>query len=754
MRLRVQFLNRGRAWICDICAFLLVGMHYGILNCGSLYYPGMAEATGYPISVVIWLVTGQFAIAFCFAPVYNKILDMIPYCIATSAAAVLTSIGIITATFLHNYFAFMIPFTIVGGIGLGISLVRVLAIVAEHFDRYRVFALALAASGAGFGTFVYSALGAQLIETFTWRVALMIIGALHLNIIPLNLVLRLLPPEPFRQTNTLVANQPNLSTSEGEKKRSQSGTILSLSGFSIMSKPDGVASPAQSVCSQQTDTSPRNLKVVVEFFQASETIVDQSHVPMSSLTLFSEANEEILDMIRQLANETPAEAEIEPRQTLIPIVFVFGKIRNSGLFDLGQLQNLWKPVVFRDGFAVAMMSKYDRSQVWLRRAESRIQELTHEFNAQDIGVSPARILVMINRLDNQMQSEYPNFGSGDRPGVRFVYDSSGESPTLKEAESDDVRTDGTRAEDKPEADTNPIINAKTSHVSSIPSLSATSRGLTIPTNSSVELSMVRGRTTDMTEPINNPEDSVNYPTPKPEAIEPKSCETAAAQKNMPNFIQLDLMFLSFLLSRTIGYITDSVVLAHLSNFGLSLGFGTDEASRLLTYVGVTAMLGRFFNAFVGQLVPNLDMRIYISVCMFLLSTGMIIMPSYPTKQVLSAFAIVYGFLMSPSFVLAPGLTYEIIGPERYEVGVAFLFQFEAMGFLIGGPVGGIIKEISDRYYECFMFGAAAGFITGLILVSQRLWLSLRFHQCLSQGKKVSNEMSSETNGDVTVAVHP
>ncbi|KER30733.1 hypothetical protein T265_02883 [Opisthorchis viverrini] len=744
MCLRVQFINRGRAWICDLCAFLLVGMHYGILNCGSLYYPGMMEATGYPISVVTWLVTGQFSVAFCFAPVYNKILDVIPYRIATSTAAVLTSIGIITATFLNNYFAFMIPFTIIGGIGLGISVVRVLAIVAEHFDRYRIFALALASSGAGFGTFVYSALGTQLIETYTWRVALTIIGALHLNIIPLNLVLRLLPPEPLRQTNTHAANQPILSTNKREKKRSQSGSILSLSGCSFLSKPDGVSGPAQSVCNQQTekDTSPRDLKMMVEFLQASETIVDQSQVPTSSLTFFSKANKEIFDLIRQLAKETLGEAETETRQTLIPMVFVFGKIGNSGIPDLVQLQNLWKPVVFRDGFAVAMMSKYDRSQVWRRRVEGRIQELAHEFNAHGIGVSPARILVMIDRLENQMHSEYPNFGSGDRPSVRYVYYGSDEVPTLKEAKSEDVRTDGTKVEEKLEADTNPIMNAK------------------MPP--SAELSVGRRRATDMTSSIflvSNPEDSVDYATPKLEELVPKCSETATVQENMPKFIQLDLMFLSFLLSRTLGYITDSVVLAHLSNFGLSLGFGTDEASHLLTYIGITAMLGRFFNACLVQFVPNLDMRIYISVCMFLLSTGMIIMPFYPTKQVLSVFAIVYGLLMSPSSVLAPGLTYEIVGPKRYEAGVAYLFQFEAVGFLIGGPIGGIIKEINGRYYECFMFGAAAGFVTGLILVLQRLWLSLRFNQCLGQGEKktiykVSKNMLSETNGDVTVAVHP
>ncbi|TGZ69061.1 hypothetical protein CRM22_003937 [Opisthorchis felineus] len=708
MRLRVQCINRGRAWICGLCAFLLVGMHYGILSCGSLYYPGMIEATGYPISVVTWLVSGQFAVAFCF------------------------------------------------GIGLGITLVRVLAIVAEHFDRYRIFVLALTSSGSGFGTFVFSALGAQLIETFTWKVALMIIGALHLNVIPLNLVLRLLPPEPLKRTNNLFAIQPILSTSEGEKKHSQSGSSLSLSGVSISSKRSSASSRARSVCSQQTEkeTSSGDLNVVVEFIQASGTIVDQSHVPMSSLTFFSEANVEILDMIRQLADEIPTEAGRELRQTLIPIVFVFGRIGNSGILDPVQLQNLCKPVVLRNGFAVAMMSKYDQRQPCLRRAEGHIQELTHEFNAQDIGVSPARILVMINRMENQMQSEYLNFGSRDLPGFQFVYYGSGESPTLKEAESQDVRTDGTQSEDKYEADTNPIINAKIPYVASIPSISITSRDLTIPTYSSVKLPMVGGRTTDMTASIsltNNPEEPVDYTTPKLEELEPKLFETPAAQKNMTKFIQLDLMFLSFLLSRTLCYITDSVVLAHLSNFGLRLGFGTDEASRLLTYIGVTATLGRFFNAFVGQFVPNLDMRIYISVCVSLLSTGMIIMPFYPTKQVLSAFAIVYGFLMSPSSVFAPGLTYEIVGPKRYEEGLAFLFQFEAVGFLIGGPVGGIIKEINDRYYECFMFGAAAGFATGLILVLQRLWLPLRFHQCLSQGKKtiykVSNKMSSGTNGN-------
>lgn len=51
----------------------MVASHYGILNVGALFYPGLEEALEVSISYLFWLMTGQFAITCCLGMYYNML---------------------------------------------------------------------------------------------------------------------------------------------------------------------------------------------------------------------------------------------------------------------------------------------------------------------------------------------------------------------------------------------------------------------------------------------------------------------------------------------------------------------------------------------------------------------------------------------------------------------------------------------------------------------------------------------------------
>lgn len=61
-----KIIDRWPAWFIAAYACITIGLHTGILNCGALFYPALMETFNQPISVVSWLVTGQYSVAFCF----------------------------------------------------------------------------------------------------------------------------------------------------------------------------------------------------------------------------------------------------------------------------------------------------------------------------------------------------------------------------------------------------------------------------------------------------------------------------------------------------------------------------------------------------------------------------------------------------------------------------------------------------------------------------------------------------------------
>ncbi|VDP29313.1 unnamed protein product, partial [Schistosoma curassoni] len=95
---RERCIDRRPAWIKEICAFLMIASHYGILNVGALFYPGLEEALEVSISYLFWLMTGQFAITCCLGMYY----EMLRY-----ISRFIKFIFFLSAPFLNMYLRFI-----------------------------------------------------------------------------------------------------------------------------------------------------------------------------------------------------------------------------------------------------------------------------------------------------------------------------------------------------------------------------------------------------------------------------------------------------------------------------------------------------------------------------------------------------------------------------------------------------------------------------------------------------------------------
>lgn len=88
-----------------------------------------------------------------------------------------------------------------------------------HFTRRRTLALGLALSSIGLSSFAFNPLFQLLVEKYTWRGALLILGGISLNIVP---------------CGALIRTQPRSKASENVRKRTLG--VRRLKNMSIIQK--------------------------------------------------------------------------------------------------------------------------------------------------------------------------------------------------------------------------------------------------------------------------------------------------------------------------------------------------------------------------------------------------------------------------------------------------------------------------------------------------------------------------------------
>ncbi|KAF6775861.1 hypothetical protein AHF37_04949 [Paragonimus kellicotti] len=463
MSTRQKSIDRGPAWTVAIFTCIVLGMHYGILNCGALFYPALMEMTGQPISVVSWLVTGQFAMTFCLAPLYNRILDYISFRIAITIATVLTTGSIIAASFMNDIGTFFVLYTLVGGLGLGVTVVRVVGIASEYFEIYRTLALAVCTSGAGLGTFIYSKLGAHMIDTYSWRVALMGYALIHLNIIPICLILRPLPPELASEPIVLIPAHPELKVCEMLSTNSndlriaggQSALLSTLSVNNIcalnigsnLGAPNVVGQCAAVHTSSKTKSSrqlpaAKNLRVIIEFVRGSRVgVSDQCTV--EPISFLDDPGTLVASQIETAVKDYLFQLDTACEHVLVPVIFIVDEIEtilsllnrtgNQGpvittkefndlltscpymgsvISALNQEPDPAQTSIFiGDSLASLVITAQERKQTrqvvkdTVRLAENRVHSLTNELIAIGLHVSPTPIIALLDRSEYHFKSD-------------------------------------------------------------------------------------------------------------------------------------------------------------------------------------------------------------------------------------------------------------------------------------------------------------------------------------------------------------
>ncbi|XP_077344680.1 monocarboxylate transporter 14 isoform X1 [Lithobates pipiens] len=175
-------IDGGWAWMVVLSSFLVhllvMGsqMALGILNMEWL------EEFNQSRGLTAWVSSLTMGITLIVGPFIGLFINTCGCRKTAMIGGFLTSLGWVLSAFATNVHFLFFTFGVMAGIGSGMVYLPAVVMVGQYFQKRRALAQGLSTTGTGFGTFLITVLLKYLCAEFGWRNAMIIQGAITLNL--------------------------------------------------------------------------------------------------------------------------------------------------------------------------------------------------------------------------------------------------------------------------------------------------------------------------------------------------------------------------------------------------------------------------------------------------------------------------------------------------------------------------------------------------------------------------------------------
>ncbi|XP_044148359.1 monocarboxylate transporter 14 isoform X1 [Bufo gargarizans] len=175
-------IDGGWAWMVVLSSFLVhllvMGsqMALGILNMEWL------EEFNQSRGLTAWVSSLTMGITLIVGPFIGLFINTCGCRKTAIIGGFLTSLGWVLSAFATNVHFLFFTFGVTAGIGSGMVYLPAVVMVGQYFQKHRALAQGLGTTGTGFGTFLITVLLKYLCAEFGWRNAMIIQGAVTLNL--------------------------------------------------------------------------------------------------------------------------------------------------------------------------------------------------------------------------------------------------------------------------------------------------------------------------------------------------------------------------------------------------------------------------------------------------------------------------------------------------------------------------------------------------------------------------------------------
>ncbi|KAG7217807.1 hypothetical protein INR49_020887 [Caranx melampygus] len=180
----------GWGWVIVGCCFMVTVCTRAVTRCISIFFVEFQDHFGADYAATAWIHSLVDCTTMLCAPLGSLVGLRWSCRVAVMVGGVFSSCGLLLSSFTSSLELLYFTLGVLTGVGFALCYTPAISMVGLYFQQRKALAYGVAMSGSGIGTFVLAPLVQLLIESYSWRGALLILSAFVANLCVCGALLR------------------------------------------------------------------------------------------------------------------------------------------------------------------------------------------------------------------------------------------------------------------------------------------------------------------------------------------------------------------------------------------------------------------------------------------------------------------------------------------------------------------------------------------------------------------------------------
>ncbi|XP_034540647.1 monocarboxylate transporter 2 [Notolabrus celidotus] len=245
----------GYGWFILLACFLVFGLTFGVIKAFGVFYVEIHQYFETTATGTSWITSIAVATIHIIAPVASALSTRYSHRSVVIMGGLICSLGVMLGSFSRNVIELYLTVGFLNGFGYALTWTPTVTMLGLYFEKRRPVANALASAGECILTFVLTPLFQLLIDSYSWRGALLILGGLQLNLCVCGMLLR--PLKVLRDVTCEVKAQEECLSLELQSKEDSEGPLGSRNSDDLAITEACLEDPEEEQTSTMADPNRR-----------------------------------------------------------------------------------------------------------------------------------------------------------------------------------------------------------------------------------------------------------------------------------------------------------------------------------------------------------------------------------------------------------------------------------------------------------------------------------------------------------------